>query len=397
MTRRHVSPVFLLFLASLAPARLAAADELLKAVGERYAAMENFHFEAVEVTRTSSGTFERTTKNLVVTALDTHGRSRVEFNDGSTGGLTVSNGDTTWVYFPHLKKYSKFSGIPLEGTGGPSQPGQLDFSGIAQRYTSRYRGVSDGLLSAKLVREETIEVDSRSYDCQVVEAQYQPPPGVAGGSITRTYWVDPESKLILRERSIASMKPPNLDAPVEVRQMIQFQTASAGGELPDALFIFQPPAGVEEVGSAEFQKPLAPNFEGRPAPDFTLTDLSGREVSLKELRGQVVVLDFWATWCGPCRIDMPRIEALHNELKDKGLHVFGVNGEETQVARAYVDRNGYTFPTLSDPGMQVAQKYQVNALPTAVVIDKEGNVAVYLQGSGSKERLLEAIRAAGLR
>jgi thiol-disulfide isomerase/thioredoxin len=117
---------------------------------------------------------------------------------------------------------------------------------------------------------------------------------------------------------------------------------------------------------------------------------------LKELRGQVVVLDFWATWCGPCRIDMPRIEALHNELHDKGLRVFGVNGEETQVARSYVDRNGYTFPTLSDPGMQVAQEYQVNALPTAVVIDKEGNVAAYLQGSGTKERLLEAIHAAGL-
>jgi peroxiredoxin len=243
---------------------------------------------------------------------------------------------------------------------------------------------------------ETIEVAGQSYDCQVVEAQYRPPPGVADGSIVRTYWIDPESKLVLRERSIASMKPPKLDTPVEVRQVIEFRHANAGGELPDDLFVFQPPVGVEEVGSAEFQKPPSANLEGRPAPDFTLPNLAGNTVALKQLRGQIVVLDFWATWCGPCRIDMPRIEALHQELKDKGLRVFGVNGEDTNVARSYVERNGYTFPTLSDSGMQVAQLYEVNALPTAVVIDKEGKIAAYLQGSGTKERLLEAIRAAGL-
>jgi peroxiredoxin/outer membrane lipoprotein-sorting protein len=395
MIRQLLSPVLMTIFASAALAQSGA--ELLKAVGARYGTLETFHFEALEVTRTSSGAFERTTKNRVVTALDPRGRSRVEFDDGSTGGITVSNGDTTWVYFPHLKKYSKFSGMPLEGAGEGSQARGLDFSGIAQRYTSRYRGVSDSLIAAKSVNGETIEVGGRPFQCQVVEAQYRPPPGVADGSITRTYWIDSESKLVLRERSVASMKPPKLDAPVVVRQVIEFRHARAGGTLPDDLFVFQPPPGVEEVGSAEFQKPPSSNLDGRPAPDFQLQELSGRKVALKELRGHVVVLDFWATWCGPCRIDMPRIEALHNELKDQGLQVFGVNGEDAALARSYLQRNSYTFPTLSDPGMQVAQLYEVNALPTAVVIDKEGKIAAYLQGSGTKERLLEAIRAAGLR
>lgn len=395
MKRSLLSSVFLFVVVSAASAQV-AGDELLKAVGDRYGTLENFHFEAVEVTRTSSGAFERTTKNRVVTALDSRGRSRVEFDDGSTGGVTISNGATTWVYFPHLKKYSEFSGMPLEGAAEVSKSRGLDFSGVAQRYTSRYRGASEGLISAKSVNAETIEVDGKSVDCQVVEAQYRPPQGVAGGSIQRRYWIDPESKLVLREQSVASMKPPNLNAPVEVRQIIEFRRAQAGGDLPDELFLFQPPPGVEEVGSAEFQKPAAANFEGKPAPEFQLQDLAGKTVSLKELRGQVVVLDFWATWCGPCRIDMPRIEALHNDLKAKGLRVFGVNAEDANLARSYVKRNGYTFPTLSDPGMQVAQLYQVNALPTAIVIDKEGKIAAYMQGSGSKERLLEAIGKAGL-
>jgi peroxiredoxin len=94
---------------------------------------------------------------------------------------------------------------------------------------------------------------------------------------------------------------------------------------------------------------------------------------------------------------MPRIQALHDDLKSEGLRVFGVNGEDALIARAYLDQNGYTFPTLSDPGMSISRLYQVSAIPTAVVIDKEGKIGAYMQGSGTKERLLEAIEAAGLR
>jgi peroxiredoxin len=231
----------------------------------------------------------------------------------------------------------------------------------------------------------------------VVEASYKPGPGLPEGQVLRTFWIDPQAKLIGRERSVASMKPVNLNATTEVRQAIDFRQANAGAGLPDDLFVFTPPDGVEEVGSADLAGAGAPSFVGKAAPDFTLQDLAGRSVNLRDLRGQVVVLDFWATWCGPCRIDMPRIEALYNELRDLGLQVFGVNGENAQVARAYVESNGYTFPTLADPGMKVAQLYDVTALPTAVVIDTEGKVGAYLQGSGTKERLLQAIREAGLR
>lgn len=398
MLRQLIPSALFLLLASNAAAQVDdPAGKLLNAVGERYAALQSFHFEAVEVTRTRSGAFERSTRNRVVTALDSKGRSRVEFDDGSSGGVTVFDGETTWVYFPHLKKYSKFSGAPLQGAGDLGKSRGLDFSAIAQRYTGRYRGAGDGLMAAKTLRNEAIEVGGRSFDCQVIEAQYRPPQGVVDGKVLRTYWVDPKSMLILREQSTASMKPANVDTPVEVRQVIEFHQARAGMEFPATLFMFQPPEGAEPIGAADLNKPASSNFVGNAAPDFTLQDLAGNRVGLADLRGQVVVLDFWATWCGPCRIDMPRIEALHNELKDQGLRVFGVNGEDAQVARAYLDRNGYTFPTLSDPGMTVSRRYEVSAIPTAVVIDKQGNIGAYLQGSGTKERLLEAIRAAGLR
>ncbi len=393
---RLIPSILFLLLVSHASAQVeAAAGKLLHVVAERYGTLESFHFEAVEVTRTRSGDFERSKRNRVVTALDTNGRSRVEFDDGSTGGVTVFDGETTWVYFPHLQKYSKFSGKPMQGASDLAKTRGLDFAALAQRYSGRYRGVADGLVAAKIVRSEAFKLGDRSVDCQVVEAQYKPPQGVADGKVVRTYWIDPQSKLILREQSLASMKPPKLDTPVEVRQVIEFHQAQVGPDLPNSLFTFEPPAGAELVADAGASDSPT-GLVGKPAPDFTLQDLTGRRVALKELRGQVVVLDFWATWCGPCRIDMPRVEALHNELKDHGLRVFGVNGESGQVARAYIDGNGYTFPTLSDPGMTVSQLYEVNALPTSVVIDKEGRVGAYFQGSGSKERLVAAIREAGL-
>ena len=135
---------------------------------------------------------------------------------------------------------------------------------------------------------------------------------------------------------------------------------------------------------------------GQPAGDFALTDLSRRSFRLAGLRGKVVMLNFWATWCGPCRQEMPRLEALHRELSARGLVLLGVNGESEQSARNFVEGNGYTFPTLVDSGNHVAGQFRVTAIPTAVVIDREGRVASYLVGLHSEKTLRDALARAGL-
>src|SRR2546423_15247077 len=98
--------------------------------------------------------------------------------------------------------------------------------------------------------------------------------------------------------------------------------------LPDSIFAFQPPAGSREV--AEFsanpdgKAPDTP-FAGESAIDFTLKDLKGRPHSLKSLRGKVVLLDFWATWCGPCRMTMPQVAKIHEQYKTRGVEVISIN------------------------------------------------------------------------
>jgi thiol-disulfide isomerase/thioredoxin len=108
------------------------------------------------------------------------------------------------------------------------------------------------------------------------------------------------------------------------------------------------------------------------------------------------MLNFWASWCGVCRRGMPQLEALHQEFSRRGLVLLGVNGESARSARNFVSENGYTFPTVVDSGNKVGNRFRVNAIPTAVVIDREGRIASYLVGLHSEKALRGALARAGL-
>ncbi len=127
--------------------------------------------------------------------------------------------------------------------------------------------------------------------------------------------------------------------------------------------------------------PMSVNWIGRSAPDFTLTDLNGKTVSLKSLQGKVVLLNFWATWCGPCVAEMPYLEKLSREYKNKGVIILGINNEEANLARDFVKRRRYTFDTLIDAERQVTRLYRINAIPQSFFITKEGKIAEYFRGA----------------
>ena len=109
------------------------------------------------------------------------------------------------------------------------------------------------------------------------------------------------------------------------------------------------------------------------APDFTLVDLGARNTSLKEFRGRVVFLNFWATWCGPCRDEMPMMEALHRQFKNRGLVVVAVNFKEDKASvRHFFDELGITFQGLLDPHGDVSESYGAFSLPLTYLIDRDG-------------------------
>jgi peroxiredoxin len=130
---------------------------------------------------------------------------------------------------------------------------------------------------------------------------------------------------------------------------------------------------------------------GRPAPDFRLRDLDGKEVQLATLRGKVVLLDFWATWCGPCRASMPRVNDLFQKFRGQDVVVMGIDdGEDEQAVGNFIRRNGYQYPVLLAPrDSPVIGNYSVRGRPTLVLIDKNGLVADYKVG-GEAEGALRA-------
>lgn len=112
---------------------------------------------------------------------------------------------------------------------------------------------------------------------------------------------------------------------------------------------------------------------GHPAPDFTLSDLDGEQVNLSDLRGQVVVVNFWATWCMPCRVEMPEFEIVYNKWKDQGVVILGVNVfEDPSRVSSAAEEMGITFPILLDGEGQVAQSYELLGYPTTFLIDRDG-------------------------
>ncbi|MEE4249758.1 MAG: TlpA disulfide reductase family protein [Alcanivoracaceae bacterium] len=112
-----------------------------------------------------------------------------------------------------------------------------------------------------------------------------------------------------------------------------------------------------------------------PAADFTLKSRSGENIKLSDLRGDVVMINFWASWCGPCRQEMPHLEVLSKEYADYGFTLLGVNVDEKQeLAEKLLAQIPVSFPILFDPTSSVSKLYNVDAMPTTILIDRDGNL-----------------------
>jgi peroxiredoxin len=116
----------------------------------------------------------------------------------------------------------------------------------------------------------------------------------------------------------------------------------------------------------------APNAQ---APDFTLRQIDGPNLRLGEQRGQVVMVNFWATWCGPCRVELPHLARLSDKYRSSGFLLLGVNiDDDPTAAKALAAKLGLTFPVLLDSNKQVVGAYDLNAMPATVLIDRDGKV-----------------------
>lgn len=204
--------------------------------------------------------------------------------------------------------------------------------------------------------------------------------------------LDPQTHLI--RRMMVDLKPVlgaqgrgDLTA---ARYTVDYARCQVDGAVKEEVFAWGPPAGAKDLALAAARaKEMAADGEsaasalvGQAAPDFTLEDLEGQRVSLAKLKGSVVVLDFWASWCGPCVAALPRLDKIRQEYAGRGLKVYAVNLKEGRdQARKFMSDKNLRLPVLLDVEGAVAKLYGVEGIPTTVIIGKDGVVKKVVVGN----------------
>ena len=137
-------------------------------------------------------------------------------------------------------------------------------------------------------------------------------------------------------------------------------------------------------------------MEGQVEPDFVLKSTTGENLRLSEYRGDVVMINFWATWCGPCRQEMPLLDELYGRYHRVGFNLLGVNiDDDTERALRMVEELDLHFPVVFDTRKEVSRLYNVEAMPATILVDREGNIRHVHHGykPGYEDKYLDQIRA----
>ncbi len=186
----------------------------------------------------------------------------------------------------------------------------------------------------------------------------------------------------LREQPLAAQKGQPARPYVELAELVRYEHVDA--KLDDPQFA----AAVSKIELGN---------ERREQADFTLADLGGKSWTLKEQRGKVVVLNFWATWCPPCRKEMPDLEALYRQFKDQGLVILAISDEDTGKVRPFVAQQKVTYPILLDQERKVNELFQIEGIPKTFVYDRAGKLVAQSIDMRTRRQFLEMLAQAGLK
>jgi peroxiredoxin/outer membrane lipoprotein-sorting protein len=350
---------------------------LLSQTASIYRGASTLGLKGIEIHEQHDEFIDNVTKTPFALVLTPDNRFRLETKTGAGTDLQVCNGQRHWNYSARTNKYSSAPGTP--------DPIHLFNDHVDLRFLSSH------LLKAEFLRQETLQTGAGEHLCEVIKVHYeraQQPRNIDFGDVL--FWIDHESHLVWKTRMPVAAEVAPSGATTASFESMLYTEVQQSQNLPADTFTFTPPSGATEqnAGRMEPREVLV----GRPAPDFKLRSLDGEEVQLAGFRGKVVLLDFWATWCGPCRQTMPQLNHLFKQFKKRDVVVVGVNeNEDPQTVRNFIHDNGYEYPILlAGRGDSVIEGYLAHSLPTLVVIDKNGVVAGYKVGySGDTEAMLQ--------
>lgn len=159
-------------------------------------------------------------------------------------------------------------------------------------------------------------------------------------------------------------------------------TTSTADRIQAATNLFREPRAALQnvIKGAQTWYPSFEDWQGRPAPDFTLTDIEGKPHKLSDYRGQNVVVVFWATWCGPCKLEVPHLKALRESYAKDKLAILAISDEPLALVKTFAQEQGLTYTVLTSPGGLPAPFGQVQAIPSSFFVDPEGRIKLGVIG-----------------
>ena len=300
---------------------------------------------------------------------------------GGQESIAVSDGEHTWKALPSKKQWMQVAAASMENNA-ENEPPDLRAADLRSSMTrvlaGRYVALAKAAENPRMTGEDELKMEGAKIRCYVIRT--------SAGGMDHELWVDQQRFVVLQDKEKGQVDGMLADLHLKVSAI------EINSQLADSLFQFEPGKGWSEAEMLLLPGEEHMMLTGSRAAGFALKTLEGEPVALEQTRGKVVVLDFWATWCPPCREELPSIEKLREEFAGQ-VQFFGVNNEDSGTVKTFLKNHKYELPVLMDAKRQVDRQYGVSAIPTMFIIDKQGVIRQHFIGSRSEAKLRQAIQA----
>jgi thiol-disulfide isomerase/thioredoxin len=379
---------FLLLLSAAAQSRAETrAGTLWTELAAKRALLPSFHqeFDVSEVSKTLSGSSQPRKWRLSVDIAPGKWRERSVIGFGFE--TRIFDGENLYLMDEDLREYTRARHKAKDSEPAPAP------------YTL---GAADWLKAAE-VQRRACGLPGKDHECAVLEAPLKPwVHGFRSGRPTRMLEgvarivVDTETGLLITAQSIEKIETGT--AQRQATTTYSLKRVTFGGSADASLFQL-PWGNLREVRelSRWYTSEIRKHMTGKPAPEFAVSDLKGTHLALSDWKGRIVLLDFWATWCGPCREDAPALETLYRSYGRNDLVIVGVSvNEARETVERFLIQHPHSYPTVLSLENEFMPPYRIYSLPTYIVIDRHGLVSTAVHGDQGLSELRKLLRSAGL-